>query len=116
MKATNQQKGSWGERIAAEFLEKKGHTVLEKNYRYRRNEIDLITEVNGILVFTEVKLRKSTLFGTPEMFVDAAQTSRITEAADHYLYEVNWEGNIRFDIIAITEQPQLAVEHFQDVA
>ena len=115
MKATNRQKGSWGEKMAAEFLEKKGHTVLEKNYRYRRNEIDLITEDSGILVFTEVKLRKSTLFGTPETFVNASQTSRITEAADHYLHEVNWNGNIRFDIIAITEQPQLAVEHFQDV-
>lgn len=115
MGITNQQKGHWGEQAAAEFLEKKGHTLRERNYRYRRGEIDLITEDNGTLVFVEVKLRRNTRFGTPETLVSPPQRSRINAAAEHYLYQTDWNGAIRFDIVAITAQPQLLIEHFEDV-
>lgn len=108
------QRGQRGERIAEAFLEEKGWHVIKKNYRYRRNEVDLIARTGDTLVFVEVKLRQNARFGHPETFVGEAQARRIGEVADHYLHQTDWEGDIRFDIIAITLQPQLVVEHFED--
>ncbi len=108
------QRGQQGETIAADFLERKGFAVVARNYRYRRNEIDLIVRQKNRLVFVEVKLRKDAAFGHPEAFVNEQQAQRIIEAAEHYLHETNWEGDIRFDIIAITLQPKLSLEHFED--
>ena len=100
--------------MAVAYLEQKGFCVVAKNYRYRRNEIDLIVRQGQTLVFVEVKLRKNTGYGHPESFVSPSQVNRITEAADHYLHETDWEGAIRFDIVAITLRPHLSVEHFED--
>ena len=108
------QRGQRGEIIAAEFLKRKGFVVVARSYRHRRNEVDLIVRQENMLVFVEVKLRKNAAFGHPEAFVSEQQAQRITEAAEHYLHETNWEGNIRFDIIAITLQPKLAIKHFED--
>ena len=108
------QQGKWGEQLAADFLMKKNFTVVARNYRYRRNEIDLIACLRNTLVFVEVKLRRNSAFGHPETFVSDAQAARIIRAAEHYLREVDWAGNIRFDIIAITLQPQVSIKHFED--
>lgn len=108
------RRGRKGERMAREFLEKKGWRVVEENYRYRRNEIDLIAQYDNLLVFVEVKLRQNATFGYPETFVDEQQAQRIAVAAEHYLYQTHWKENIRFDIVAITLQPKLTVMHFED--
>ena len=108
------RRGQRGEALAVEHLEQQGFSVVAKNYRYRRCEIDLIVRREHTLVFVEVKLRKNAGFGHPESFVDQSQADRITKAADHYLHEIDWEGAIRFDIIAITLHPRLSIEHFED--
>ncbi len=108
------QQGELGEQIAIEFLTMKGFKIEARNYRFRRNEIDLITRFQGTLVFVEVKLRRNDTFGHPETFVSDAQADRIVRTAEHYLQEVGWMDNIRFDIVAITRQPHLRIEHFED--
>lgn len=108
------QRGKQGEAMAIQFLEGKGLTLVTKNYRYRRAEVDLVMRSHRTLVFVEVKLRRNATFGHPEAFVSDTQAARITEAADHYVHETNWEGDIRFDIVAITLQPQVVVAHFED--
>ena len=108
------QRGEQGEEMAARFLQAKRLTLEAKNYRHRRSEIDLVMRDRDTLVFVEVKLRRNANFGDPETFVDQAQAERIAEAADQYVHEIAWEGNIRFDIVAITLQPQTAIEHFED--
>ena len=100
--------------MATRFLQQKGFTLVARNYRYRQGEIDLVMRDCDMLVFVEVKLRRNANFGNPETFVNQAQANRIAEAADHYLHEITWEGNIRFDIVAITLQPQTTIEHFED--
>ena len=100
--------------MAIRFLQEKDMILVAKNYRHRRGEIDLVMRSHGTLVFVEVKLRRNANFGHPETFVDQAQAERIAEAADQYVHETAWEGDIRFDIIAITTQPQTAIEHFED--
>ncbi|MEL7004384.1 MAG: YraN family protein [Bacteroidota bacterium] len=112
---TKSETGNYGEKLAAEFLQSHGYIIRERNYRYRRLEIDLIAEKKDLVIFIEVKARTKTYFGLPEEAVDEKKADKIIEAADHYVYEINWNGNIRFDIISVIlsgEQP--TIKHFED--
>lgn len=115
--------GKRGEELAASYLEEKGYKIMERNYRYEKNEVDLVGfepnedyETGGQLVFVEVKYRKDLEFGRPEEFVDDAKKKRMWRAAEAYLYETKLEGSpTRFDIVAISgslENPE--IEHFRD--
>ncbi|MBY0435438.1 MAG: YraN family protein [Cyclobacteriaceae bacterium] len=96
------KRGNEGESLAATFLEKKGFTVRERNYRHKKSEIDLIVVKGNWLVFVEVKARTSTAFGFPEEFVDYKKKKKVLEGALHYMTEIDWQGNVRYDIVAIT--------------
>jgi putative endonuclease len=103
--------GKQGEAQAELYLQDKGYTVVARNYRYKRAEIDLIVQRERWLVFVEVKLRHSSAFGFPEESVQTAKRKKILEGAAHYLHENNWQGNVRYDIIAIHGNE---IEHFED--
>ena len=106
--------GDRGEALALEYLSNKGYTLLEKNYRYKKAEIDLIVCKEDLLVFVEVKARSSTGYGFPEEAVDEKKAAMIMEAADHYIYETGWDKPIRFDIVSILLQPRVSIRHFED--
>ena len=93
--------GIEGEELAAQFLQQKGFVVLERNYRYKKSEIDLIVKRENWLVFVEVKTRSSTAFGYPEEFVDYHKKKMIFAGALNYMIEKDWQGNVRYDIVAI---------------
>lgn len=111
-KKTNTEIGRRGEQQALNFLKDKNYEILETNYRFGRNEIDIIASYKHTIVFIEVKFRKNNLFGNPEEFVSVAQAERVHLAAEQYTFEKNWSNNIRFDIIAITST--LEILHFED--
>ena len=69
--AKNELLGPWGERCAAEYLRRRGFTLVACNYRCRFGEIDIIARNREYLTFVEVKLRKSDAFGEAREFVDA---------------------------------------------
>jgi len=108
---TTKDIGSKGEDITLKFLQEKGFELLERNYRYKRNEIDLIVKRGEMICFVEVKKRRSQKFGYPESFVSEGQKGRIHQAAENFIIERQWEGNIRFDIAAVTGDH---VEYFED--
>ena len=81
----------------------KGFEIVERNYRHKRLEIDLIIKKNGWLVFVEVKLRTSDAYGYPEDFVDYKKAKNIIDGAEQYTYDKNWQGNVRYDIISIRQ-------------
>lgn len=108
----NKSKGVLGENLAESYFLKKGFKTLEKNYRYKRSEIDLIVHHELLVVFVEVKYRSSSTFGEPESFVSPNQQVKIIEAADEFIHQLQWQGNIRFDIIAINSKKE--IEHFED--
>ena len=110
----NKELGIEGEQLAKDYLKKKGWFILEMNYRYRRSEIDLIASKNDLLIFVEVKARSNTAFGLPEQFVDDKKVENILKAADHYIMEKDWKGNIRFDIISIIKNKSMELEHIED--
>jgi putative endonuclease len=108
--------GNHGERLAHDHLIGRGHTILVRNYRHRRTEIDLVSRHGDILVFTEVKTRTSDFFGHPSQFYTPAQRRRISRAAAAYAREVDHEWEIRFDLIAILMQDgRTEINHYEDV-
>ncbi|WP_421891568.1 YraN family protein [Marinoscillum sp.] len=105
-------KGKYGEDLAVSYLRKKGFEIVERNYHFRKGEIDLITLLNNeVLVFIEVKLRKGDAYGDPETFVSRKQERLIIQAAEDYIFAINWQKDIRFDIISITGSQ---LEHIED--
>ncbi|WP_313070143.1 YraN family protein [Lacrimispora sp.] len=102
----NREIGTEYEIIAADFLEKSGYKILERNYRNKMGEIDLIAMDGADLVFIEVKYRKSLLKGDPAEAVNYKKQIRIRNAARGYLYfsHLGEETSCRFDVVAILGQ------------
>ncbi len=89
--------------MAAAFLEAKGAKILEKNYRCRQGEIDLIARDEGYLVFVEVKYRSSRDKGAPEAAVGSQKQRKICAVADYYrLTHGLGDGTaVRYDVLAM---------------
>ena len=109
------QIGLEGEREASNFLTKKGYEIVEKNYRYRYSEIDIIAKKDNLLIFVEVKTKSYTAFGNPELSVDEKKVHKVQQGAEHYILDNDWRGDIRFDVIAIIKQKAVFdIKHFED--
>jgi putative endonuclease len=94
--------GSEGERAAAEFLEARGYRILERNYRTRLGELDLVADEGGTLVFVEVKVRRNDRFGGPAAAITAAKQARIARLAQQYVVSRRLgERPCRFDVVLI---------------
>lgn len=94
--------GRRGERLAAAFLERAGHRIVERNYRTPRGEIDLITEDGDDLVFVEVRLRSGAGYGGPAASVTPEKRRRLIRAAARYLADGEGADRAcRFDVVAI---------------
>lgn len=110
-----QARGKLGEKLAAAFLQQKGFTIVDMNYRYRRGEIDLIAQKENLLLFVEVKARSGKGgWGMPEEAVDSRKAAQIISCADAYIFEKDWQGEIRFDIIAVELGRETRITHFED--
>lgn len=106
--------GNKGEKLAADFLTKKGFEVIARNWRFKRAEIDLIITRDNWIIFVEVKTRSSVAFGEPEEFVDEIKYRNMFDAAEEYVYANNWHGHIRFDIVSVKLGRETIIEHFED--
>ena len=98
------------------YLIQNGYTLVERNYRTRRGEIDLIVRNDDALVFVEVKLRRGTGFGDPLEAVTARKQDTLRSVAEHYLYARKPEfDTLRFDVIGIlADRPEVRVHHIED--
>jgi putative endonuclease len=102
---SKRSKGTEGEDLAAQLLTKSGYTILERNYRFGRGEIDLVAKDGEELVFVEVKARHSSAYGAPEESITRSKEAQLKKVAEAYLYERHIENqSCRFDIVAITFQ------------
>jgi putative endonuclease len=106
--------GVKGENLAADFLMRKGFEVVARNFRHNRGEIDLIIKRDDWLIFVEVKTRVSTAFAEPEHYVTDFKARKIYEAAEEYIFRVDWHGHVRFDVISIKLSDQPEIMHFED--
>ncbi|AFV11257.1 endonuclease [Thermacetogenium phaeum DSM 12270] len=94
--------GLRGEELALSFLSRLGYHLLEKNYRCRLGEIDLIMKDGQNLVFIEVKTRRSDSYGAPQEAVGPLKQAKIRKLARYYLMTKGIrEQQVRFDVVAI---------------
>ncbi len=111
----NNQKGNAGEDFAISHLLKLGYNVLDKNWRYKHLEVDIIALHNNQLVIVEVKLRASNAFGQPEDFVSLKKQKNLIKAAHAYVIEKNLDYEVRFDVVSIIQNSnEFSLEHIID--
>jgi len=114
-------RGRSGEEKAAQWLSRQGYRILERNFRSRYGEVDIIARKDGCLVFIEVKSRSSHRFGTPQEAVTRKKQLRLSRVArDYLLRHGGLEQSCRFDVVAVSEgsgQPRfdLLVNAFEAV-
>jgi putative endonuclease len=114
--------GSWGESIAASYLEHNGYLIIDRNAHTPYGEIDLVarqtTQSGEATVFVEVKARHTSAFGPPEAAITARKSQHLLDSAQAYLQShPDLDGDWRIDVIAIrrlrdSETPQ--IRHFED--
>ena len=92
--------GREAEKRAADHYISDGFSILARNFRYRKTEVDLIVQKDKLLVAVEVKARSSNFFGDPEIFVSQQQIKRLIMAIDAFVVNRNLDVEVRFDIIA----------------
>ena len=94
--------GDRGEDIAAKYLQQQGYRIVQRNYRSRYGEVDIICAQQGILVFVEVKTRTSNAFGFPEESITPTKQAHIRKVALDYLDGYSQAfTEIRFDVVGI---------------
>jgi len=93
--------GKEGEDHAVLLLEQKGYVILERNYRFKRAEVDIIARDGKYIVFVEVKARSNRSHGFPEDAITKKKVNLLARAASHYMYVNKLESFIRFDVVAL---------------
>jgi putative endonuclease len=102
MKNYKQSLGQWGEKQAAVYLATHSFVILDCNVRTPYGEIDLIASKDGVIIFIEVKTRRTTTFGFPEESVNQRKQNHILSSAQHYIQEhPELEAAWRIDVISI---------------
>ncbi|WP_196896145.1 YraN family protein [Aureivirga marina] len=113
--ATHNELGKQGEQIAVDFLLKEGYKILERNFYYRKAEVDIIAIKGETICAVEVKTRNSAFFGNPQDFVNTKKIRLQVLAMDYYLNEKEIDFEVRFDIIAIIlNKSKMEIEHLED--
>lgn len=98
----NKDIGNLGEDLAAKYLEEQGYKIIERNFRCKRGEVDIIAIDKEEIVFVEVKTRKVLLYGKPGDAVDKIKQKHIYSAAEYYLLIKNsLEAYTRIDVIEV---------------
>jgi putative endonuclease len=109
--------GSRGEELASAFLERNGLKIVERNFRCKGGEIDIIAQDGKSLVFVEVKSRKNLAYGVPQLAVTPFKQRQISKAALTWLAKNRQQdAPARFDVIAIilTSDTTFQLEHIRN--
>lgn len=97
-----QSLGKWGEETVCTYLQKNGYAILQRNYRVRGGEIDIVAQKKDHIVFVEVKARRTDEFGSPAEAVGARKQQKIRLAARQYVAAYGKTGeNYTFDVAEV---------------
>jgi putative endonuclease len=116
MTKAGQAVGAYGERLAAQHLTDAGMVLLDRNWRCRLGEIDIVARDGGTLVFCEVKTRRGEGYGPPAAAVVATKARRLRQLAALWLKDHSVRPDeIRFDVVSVLPQPRggARVEHLR---
>jgi len=105
--ATHNDLGKLGEELAVQYLLNEGYSIVTRNYRYLKAEIDIIAQKNNVLAIVEVKTRQSSYFGNPQEFISSKKIKLLQQAAHEYVVTNDLDVEVRFDIVAILKNKSL---------
>lgn len=108
--------GRRGEELAAQYLTAHGCSIVQKNYRCPMGEIDIIARRGELVIFVEVKTRRSGRFGRPGSAVDFFKQQKIIRSASWYIRQKGLEDSrFRFDVLEVMRIPggQISVNHIK---
>jgi putative endonuclease len=113
--AEHLETGKEGEELAARYLEEKQYTILERNWRYRHREIDIIASKDNRIVIVEVKVRKSIGGERLEEHINQKKQRYLISAANAFILKKGLDKEVMFDIILLTgETGDFSIEHIKD--
>ncbi len=113
--AKHNEFGGLGEQMTVDFLMDKGYAILERNYRYRKAEVDIIAQKGEIVAVVEVKSRTSHFLEDVSNTVNQKKIALLTSAADNYVQEHQLDLEVRFDVVLIVKHNnRYTIEHLED--
>lgn len=110
--------GDIGEEKAAQYLEKHGYKILDRNYRCRFGEIDIIAKDRDYIVFIEVKTRRDISYGRPIESINQFKINRILKTLDFYLIQNRiHDSNIRVDAVEVymKSSKNIIINHIENI-
>ncbi|RYZ34004.1 MAG: YraN family protein, partial [Sphingobacteriales bacterium] len=109
--------GKIGEELAAGYILQLGFQIMERNWRYRRCEIDIVASAGNILHFIEVKTRSSVVYGYPEESVSDKKIGMILKGAAVYCYQHPGWSTVQYDVLSVLIEAGKDPEYFfiQDI-
>ncbi|MGB5238775.1 MAG: YraN family protein [Flavobacteriaceae bacterium] len=111
----NHKLGKLGEELAVKYLITNGYTILQRNYRHRKAEIDIIAQKDEILAIVEVKSRSGGFYESLENSISRKKRNLLIMAADEYVQQNDLDLEVRFDIVIILSEPSgYTIEHYAD--
>ncbi|RJQ35721.1 YraN family protein [Candidatus Microgenomates bacterium] len=111
--------GKKGEEIAESFLRKKGYKIIERNFRIKGGEIDIIASKDNVLVFVEVKTRKSAEFGSPLEAITYWKLKSLIKTAQYFkLSHPNLPEQLRIDAVSVelSDGKEIKIEHIENIS
>lgn len=112
------QLGKIGETIAVNYLRDQGHWIVERNFRTKTGEVDIICKKNKAYIFIEVKTRSSQLFGYPEEALTEEKLTRLEQLAQEYCRYIKFTGEWRIEAISIIinfKKKSLGIKHLTQI-
>jgi len=113
------ERGKQGEQLVWDYLLRTHYRIREHHWTCREGELDFIAydTGSGQLVFIEVKMRTSSLFGSPEEAINDNKKQRLSRAIEQYLMSTSYSGSYRFDAICIIrKKTQIRVSHYKNLS
>jgi putative endonuclease len=115
-KTENKIIGDRGETLASEYLQIKGYEILQKNYRSKWGEIDIVAKDKNIVVFVEVKTKTTDQYGEPWEMVNHWKMEQVKRMGELWCKDYAWEGRVRLDIVGVyLNEPGPMIKHWESV-
>lgn len=112
---TTRSSGFDAEKVAEQYLKKRGYKLISSNFHSRFGEIDIIMLDKKQLVFVEVKARSSTTFGTPAEFITYSKLSKLQKTAQFFLVQNPKYKDFRFDAVEIYLETPVRINHIENI-
>lgn len=111
--------GNFGEKLACEYLIKKGYKIVDRNIKTSYFEIDIIAEKNNLYIFVEVKTRTSNIYGGADGAISSRKIKSIKRGAGRYIFKNKIDENmVRFDFISVDinkNEKSAKIKHYKDI-